>query len=220
MNLVDTGLRAEARPDLARPDAGLVLASLWHTAGPEQQRRVMSGVMDAWEGTRLPAAYLARHCLEGSDGRTVLNVAQWTSSGAHRAFAADPGNQRTLGGAIRALYTADPPGRHIPWRVVRRREGTAGFLTVRWYDTGDAGAGRSLADELAARPAGAESPAPVVEHFSVAEDGRRLLVLAGFTDEPGGAGLWFRPFRGLVRAAGRSASGASPAAPPGQEGRA
>lgn len=220
MNLTDTGLRPDARPDLTRPDAGLVLASLWHTEGPERQRRVMSGVMDAWEKTRLPPAYLARHCLEGSDGRTVLNFAQWTSPAAHRAFAADPGNQQTLGLAVQALYSADPPGRYVPCRVVRRRAGSAGFFTVRWHDTEDAGAGRSLADELAARPATAGGPAPVVEQFSVAEDGRRLLVLAGFTAEPGGTGPWFRPFRGLVRVAARGARGGSPAGLPGQEGRA
>src|SRR5688500_6178090 len=104
MTEIDASLRPTALPDPARPDAGLVLASLWRTGGLEQQQKVMSGVMDAWEKTRLPAAYLARHCLAGSDGRTILNFAQWTSPEAHRTFAADPHNQQTLGSAIQALY--------------------------------------------------------------------------------------------------------------------
>lgn len=78
----DTELTAVALPDPARPNVGLVLVSAWHTQGPKDQRRVMSGVMDAWEDTRLPDAYLSRHCLEGSDGRTILNYAQWTGPGA------------------------------------------------------------------------------------------------------------------------------------------
>ncbi|MFC8897440.1 hypothetical protein [Streptomyces cinereoruber] len=196
-----TGLRPIAPPDPTRPDAGLVLASLWHTEGPEQQRKVMSGVMDAWEEARLPAAYLARHCLAGSDGRTVLNFAQWTTPEAHRAFAADPRNRQTLGSAVQALHSAGPPGRYAPHRLTGRHGGTARCFTATWYDTEDAGAARSLADALAGRePA---DPAAVAECSFVAEDGRQLLVLTGFEDEPGGAGPWFRPFRGLVRPAHR-----------------
>ncbi|WP_053643935.1 MULTISPECIES: hypothetical protein [unclassified Streptomyces] len=194
MNATVTGLLPVAPPDPARPDAGLVLASLWHTEGPEQQRKVMSGVMDAWEATRLPAAYLARHCLAGSDGRTVLNFAQWTTSEAHRAFAADPGNQQTLGSAVQALYSAGPPGRYAPHRFTARREGVVRCLTATRHDTEDAGAARSLADELTGR-----DTAALAEYFYVGEDGRQLLVLAGFEDEPGGDETSFRPFRGLVR---------------------
>ncbi|CAM5422108.1 hypothetical protein SSPIM334S_06306 [Streptomyces spiroverticillatus] len=121
----------------------------------------MSGVMEAWEKAPLPAAYLARHCLAGSDGRTILNFAQWTTSEAHRIFAADPRNQQTLGDAVQALYSADPPGRYAPHRRTGRSSGAA--------------------------------------HFFVAETGRRLLALAGYEDQPAGAALHFRPFRGLVR---------------------
>ncbi|MFC8490352.1 hypothetical protein ACFUJU_06020 [Streptomyces sp. NPDC057235] len=195
-----TGLRPTALPDPTRPDAGLVLASLWHTEGPEQQRRVMSGVMDAWEEARLPAAYLARHCLAGSDGRTVLNFAQWTDSGAHRTFAADPRNQQTLGSAVQALYSAGPPGRYAPHRFTGRNDGTARCFTAAWYDTGDAGKARALADARTGHDPAA--PDAVTECFYVAEDGRQLLVLTGFEDEPAD-GLRFRPFRGLVRPAHR-----------------
>lgn len=202
MTAIVAGLRPDALPDPARPDAGLILASLWRTRGLEQQQKVMSGVMDAWEKARLPAAYLARHCLAGSDGRTILNFAQWTSPGAHRTFAADPRNQQTLGSAIQALYSADPPGRYVPYRFAVRQDGAACYFTATWHDTEDDGMARSLADELTERaPAALASSAPVAEYFYIGEAGRQLLVLAGFQDEPGGAGPWFRPFRGLVRSA-------------------
>lgn len=61
---------------------------------------------------------------------------------------------------------------------------------------------RSLADELTERAPAAPAPsAAVAEYFYIGEAGRQLLVLAGFQDEPGGAGPWFSPFRGLVRLA-------------------
>ncbi|MER5929498.1 hypothetical protein [Streptomyces sp. NPDC002054] len=202
MTATVAGLQPVALPDPDRPDAGLILASLWHTEGPEQQQKVMSGVMDAWEEAPLPAAYLARHCLAGSDGRTILNFAQWTSSDAHLAFAADPRNQQILGSAIQALYSADPPGRYAPHRFEGRHDGAARYFTATWYDTEDAGTARSLADELAERDsADPASAVAVAEYFYVGEDGRQLLVLAGFEDEPGGASLCFRPFRGLARSA-------------------
>ncbi|MEU7283481.1 hypothetical protein AB0A69_32620 [Streptomyces sp. NPDC045431] len=62
--------------------------------------------------------------------------------------------------------------------------------------------GPIAADELFERaPAALVSSAAVAEYFYIGEAGRQLLVLAGFQDEPGGAGPWFRPFRGLVRSA-------------------
>ena len=202
MTAIVAGLRPVALPDPARPDAGLILASLWHTEGPEQQQKVMSGVMDAWEKAPLPAAYLARHCMAGSDGRTILNFAQWTSPEAHRAFAADPRNQQSLGHAVQALYSADPPGRYVPYHFARRHDGAARYFTATWHDTKDDGMARSLADELTGRaPAAPASSVAVAEHFYIGEAGRQLLVLAGFQDEPGGDGPWFRSFRGLVRAA-------------------
>lgn len=202
MTAIVAGLRPVALPDPARPDAGLILASLWRTRGLEQQQKVMSGVMDPWEKARLPAAYLARHCLAGSDGRTILNFAQWTSPEAHRTFAADPRNQQTLGSAIQALYSADPPGRYVPYRFAVRHDGAARYFTATWHDTEDDAMARSLADELTERaPAALTSPSAVAEYFYIGEAGRQLLVLTGFQDEPGGVSPWFSPFRGLVRSA-------------------
>ncbi|MFE6778278.1 hypothetical protein [Streptomyces sp. NPDC057702] len=194
MTTTDTGLQPVALPTPDRPDAGLILASVWRTEGPDHQRRVMSGVMDAWEVAQLPAAYLARHCLAGSDGRTILNFAQWTDPDAHLAFAADPRNQQTLGSAIQALYSADPPGRYAPYRFTGRHDGAVRYFTATRHATEDADTARSLADELAER-----SSAALGQSFYVGEDGRQLLALAGFEIEPAGASLWFRPFRGLTR---------------------
>ncbi|MCX4428534.1 hypothetical protein ACIQWL_52610 [Streptomyces mirabilis] len=166
----------------------------------------MSGVMDAWEDTRLPDAYLSRHCLEGSDGRTILNYAQWTGPEAHRSFATDPHNQRTLRSAVQALYTAGPPGRYTLHRSVSLRAAPVRCFTTTSYDTEDAAAARALAEKLAARTSTA--PELVAEHFHVAEDGRSLYVLAAHEAEPEISAPRFCPYRGWARTpAARSASG-------------
>ncbi|MFJ4819865.1 hypothetical protein [Streptomyces sp. NPDC088801] len=195
----DLELAADALPDPTRPDAGLVLISEWHTQSREEQKRVMSGVMDAWENTRLPAAYLSRYCLEGSDGRTILNYAQWTNSDAHRAFAANPQNQQTLGNAIQSLFTAGPPGRYTLHRSIALREATVGYFTTASYDTEDPATARELADELVARSTAAAPSELIAEHFHISEDGQRLYVLSAHEAEPAEITARFRPFRGLAR---------------------
>ncbi|MGW0549965.1 hypothetical protein [Streptomyces altiplanensis] len=195
----DLELAAAALPDPTRPDAGLVLISEWHTQGCEEQERVMSGVMDAWENTRLPAAYLSRYCLEGTDGRTILNYAQWANSDAHRAFAANPHSQQTLGNAIQGLFTAGPPGRYALYRSIALREAAVRYFTAASYDTEDSATARELADELAARSAAATPCKVIAEHFHISEDGQRLYVLSAHEAEPAETTPSFRPYRGLAR---------------------
>ncbi|WP_328416768.1 hypothetical protein OG542_37090 [Streptomyces violaceus] len=195
----DLELAAVALPDPTRPDAGLVLISEWHTQGREEQERVMSGVMDAWENSRLPTAYLSRYCLEGSDGRTILNYAQWTNSDAHRAFAANPQNQQTLGNAIQSLFTAGPPGRFTLHRSIALREAAVRYLTTASYDTEGSATARELADKLAARSTAAAPSELIAEHFHISEDGQRLYVLSAHEAEPAETTARFRPYRGLAR---------------------
>jgi hypothetical protein len=195
----DLELAADALPDPTRPDAGLVLISEWQTQGREEQERVMSGVMDVWENTRLPTAYLSRYCLEGSDGRTILNYAQWTNSDAHRAFAANPQNQQTLGSAIQGLFTAGPPGRYRLYRSIALREAAVRYFTTASYDTEDSETARELADTLATRSAAAAPTALIAEHFHISEDGQRLYVLSAHEAEPDETNPRFRPYRGLAR---------------------
>jgi hypothetical protein len=195
----DLELAATALPDPTRPEAGLVLISEWHTQGPEEQERVMSGVMDVWENTRLPTAYLSRYCLEGSDGRTILNYAQWTHSDAHREFAADPQNQQTLGKAIQGLFTAGPPGRYRLHRSIALREAAVRYFTTASYDTEDSETARARADTLATQSAAAAPSELIAEHFHISEDGQRLYVLRTHETEPDETTLRFRPYRGLAR---------------------
>ncbi|MFF8280306.1 hypothetical protein ACF05T_30165 [Streptomyces lateritius] len=169
-----------AFPEFGRPDAGLVLISEWHTHDAEHRLAVMDGIIDTWAKARLPEAFLSRHCLAGSDGRTILNVAQWTNAAAHHAFAADPVNRRAIADSVRALITVGPPGRYRHERSVALRDAPVRTLST------------------------ASDPVPgaVAQHFHRSEDGTFVHVLTAHDDDGDGTALRFRPHRGVVRPRG------------------
>ncbi|MFF9915815.1 hypothetical protein [Streptomyces sp. NPDC013457] len=172
-------VETDAIPLFGRPDAGLVLISEWLTEDAERQRFVMDAVVDVWAQAELPDTFLARHCLAGSDGRTILNYAQWADSTAHLAFSADPANQLAIADRIRPLITVGPPGRYTHDRTVRLRN-----APIRSLSTGASGDG-------------------VAQYAHRAADGRSVRVLTAHEDEGDGTVLRFRPCRGVVRGAAR-----------------
>ncbi|WP_137988695.1 hypothetical protein [Streptomyces vilmorinianum] len=185
--LRETGIvESGGLPSFGRPDAGLVLISEWQTEDAERQRIVMDGVIDTWARARLPEAFLARHCLAGSDGRTILNIAQWTDAAAHLAFTADPANQRAIADSVHALITVGPPGRYTYDRTVVLRETLPG---------------RPIRSLSTSTPSEA-GEAGVARHFHRSEDGKRVHVLTAHEDEGDGTALRFRPCRGVVRPRG------------------
>ncbi|MFC8277620.1 hypothetical protein ACFUJR_34825 [Streptomyces sp. NPDC057271] len=172
-------VETDALPHFGHPDAGLVLISEWSTQDAERQRFVMDTVVDVWAQAELPDTFLARHCLAGSDGRTILNYAQWADSGSHLAFSADPANQLAIAGPIRPLITVGPPGRYTHGRVVRLRDAPIRSLST------------------------APSEDGVAQYVHRAADGRSVHVLTAHEDEGDGTALRFRPYRGVVRGAAR-----------------
>ncbi|MEU8523211.1 hypothetical protein [Streptomyces sp. NBC_01216] len=177
-------------PEFGRPDAGLVLISEWRVEDAAHQRAVIDGVVDAWAEAPLPEAFLSRYCLAGSDGRTILNVAHWTSAEAHLAFSADPVNQRSLGSAIGSLITAGPPGRYTFDRVSVLREGRPRGLSTSPLDGGTEGG-------------------VLARYHHRGEDGRLAHVLTAHDDDGDGTVLRFRPRRGLLRPVARDDRGES-----------
>lgn len=175
LDMTNVLVESLAFPDFGRPDAGLILISQWQTPDPERRQAVMDGVIDAWAGARLPEAFLGRYCLAGSDGRTILNYAQWTDATAHHAFAADPANQRAIADSVQALISVGPPGRYRYERSVVLREGPVHTLSTTRSDDG------------------------VAQYFHRGEDGRHGHVLTAHDDEGDGTALRFRPCRGVVR---------------------
>lgn len=73
-------------PQVARPDAGLVLIGEWGTADAAHQRAAADAAIGAWEAVRPPAGLLSYGCLLGEDDRTLLHYVQWAGEDAARAF--------------------------------------------------------------------------------------------------------------------------------------
>ncbi|PLW65633.1 hypothetical protein GQS52_13750 [Streptomyces sp. SCUT-3] len=207
----DRNLLPSPLPDITRPDAGHVLISHWDTAGPEQQRALMDAVMDAWEEHPLPGDFLSRSCFAGTDGRGVLNYAQWTSAEAHREFAADPANVSSLGRRIGAardtlvensaepdayrlyrsmLLPADGPGGAGGVDVADGVRGAGGgrpvpgCIVVVAFDTDGHDSARRFVDTLVDRFSGVQpEDGGISSNFHIRTDGGRVLNYSEWTEE-------------------------------------
>ncbi|MFI2782088.1 antibiotic biosynthesis monooxygenase [Streptomyces sp. ALB3] len=81
-------VRFESRPDLTRPDAGLVEVGTWDVGSPERQRRTVEAVREAWGRRDWPLPGLLSHTVHtGEDGRTLLLYSQWSGEEAYEQFA-------------------------------------------------------------------------------------------------------------------------------------
>ncbi|MFJ3702295.1 MULTISPECIES: antibiotic biosynthesis monooxygenase [Streptomyces] len=77
-----------SRPDLTRPDTGVVKVSTWDTGTPERQARTVEAVRAAWGSREWPHPGLLSYTVHtGEDGRTLLHHSQWTGEDAYQDFA-------------------------------------------------------------------------------------------------------------------------------------
>ncbi|MFB6437557.1 antibiotic biosynthesis monooxygenase [Streptomyces sp. NPDC056411] len=182
------GFRADVFPVVRRPDAGTVLISEWDAGSPEGQRAVLGGVARAWAGTPLPAGFLSRVLFAGTDGRSVLDYAQWTSEAAHRECV---GTEATgLSGRIAAAPQAlgdvgdTGPTRYRLYRsMLPQGEPEAPGCVVRVaFRTAGHDAAREFVDGLLGL-LGEEQPGEggIASHFHLSEDGTRVVNYSEWT---------------------------------------
>ncbi|MFG2890024.1 antibiotic biosynthesis monooxygenase [Streptomyces sp. NPDC048248] len=181
--------RTDVFPEIRRPDSGLVLISEWDAGSPEGQRAAQNGVAHAWEETPLPAGFLSRVLFAGTDGRSVLDYAQWTSGAAHREFVA-----REETGPLEGIAAAPVgvggdgdagPGRFRLYRSLLP-EGAApapGCVVRVAFRTAGEEAARRLVDGLMDMFDGRQSGAGgIASHFHLSEDGTRVVNYSEWTD--------------------------------------
>ncbi|REK89781.1 antibiotic biosynthesis monooxygenase [Streptomyces inhibens] len=183
------GFLVDVFPEIRRPDAGAVLISEWDAGSPEGQRAVLDGVARAWERTPLPAGLLSRVLFAGTDGRSVLHYAQWTSDAAHREFvrtedtglreriAAAPAGVGDVGNSgptrFRLYRSMLPQGEpRTPGCVVRVAFRTTGHEAARELVDG-------LLDMLGERQGGQGG---IASHFHLSEDGTQVVNYSEWTD--------------------------------------
>ena len=171
-------------PQVARPDAGLVLVGEWGTIDAGHQRSAADAALGAWEAVRAPAGLLSHGCLLGEDDRTLLHYIQWADEDAARAFVSTDRPQWVA--AVDAAVGGIEHRRVVPYRRYRSvvpdvPPGTAGCVVTVTFETESAGQATAWVDALAG--AGAAAPAGMLSaHFHVAADGSRILNYAEWVD--------------------------------------
>ncbi|UZJ30791.1 antibiotic biosynthesis monooxygenase [Streptomyces endophytica] len=181
------GFRTDVFPQVRRAGAGAVLISEWDAGSPEGQRAVLDGVARAWEGTPLPAGFLSRVLFAGTDGRSVLDYAQWTSEAAHEEFVrgADTGPRERIAGAPAA--TGEAGGSDTRYRLYRsllpQGEPAAPGCVVRVaFRTTGHDAARELVDGLLDLIGGVQpGEGGIASHFHISEDGTRVVNYSEWT---------------------------------------
>ncbi|MGW1376526.1 antibiotic biosynthesis monooxygenase [Streptomyces sp. NPDC002446] len=183
------GFLTDVFPKIRRPDAEAVLISEWDAGSPEGQRAVLDGVARAWAETPLPAGLLSRVLFAGTDGRSVLNYAQWTSDAAHREFVR--GENTGLRERIAAVLEAagdvgnSGPTRYRLYRSMLRQgePQTPGCVIRVAFRTTGHDAARELVDGLLDVLGGVQpGKGGIASHFHISEDGTRVVNYSEWTD--------------------------------------
>ncbi|TBO56778.1 antibiotic biosynthesis monooxygenase [Streptomyces kasugaensis] len=182
------GFLVDAFPTIRRPDAGTVLIGEWDAGGPEGQRAVLDGVAHAWAQTPLPAGFLSRVLLAGTDGRSVLNYAQWTSVAAHQEFVRTERTElrERVAAALDGAGVAGGPGptRFRLYGSLLRDESPAPGCVVRVaFRTTGHDAARQLVDGLLDMFGGRQGgDGGIASHFHISEDGGQVVNYSEWTD--------------------------------------
>ncbi|WP_052229968.1 hypothetical protein [Streptomyces sp. CT34] len=153
----------------------------------------MDGVARAWEETPLPDGFLSRVLFAGTDGRSVLNYAQWTSDSAHREFLRTEGTGLAdrVAGVLDRVGDADGfgdsgPGRFRLHGSLLLPEGEApepGCVVRVAFRTAGHGPARRLVDGLLEMFGGRQSgDGGIASHFHISEDGTRVVNYSEWTD--------------------------------------
>ncbi|MER5302589.1 hypothetical protein ABT039_24425 [Streptomyces lasiicapitis] len=179
-------------PDILRDDSGHVLMSEGDSGGSARQRAVIQGVFEAWKRHPVPDGFLSQAFFAGTDGRTVLHYAQWTSADAHRVFVEDEANQ-VLARGIQAVIGADPegPGVYRLYRSMKPAAATRGVspgVVVRVaFDTDGDATARRLIDTIVDHYGGVQPPGDdgggLASHFHIRQDGLRVVNYSEWTSE-------------------------------------
>jgi len=177
-----------AFPDVTRADAGTILVSPWIVGTPQRQHAAINATLAEWTHAPLPQGFLSLSCFASTDGRTVLNYAQWTSDGAHLAFmqTARPALVREIDAVVPGIERPGVTRYRLDRSVVPkdqpRRTPTAMIAVT--FDVDNAAVQRTLIDSLVTTGPALTDPHPglIAAHFHASIDGRRVLNYSEWTD--------------------------------------
>lgn len=155
------------RPDLTRPDAGIVTLSTWDTGTPHRLRQAVDAVRAVWTpGDRPHPGPLSRTVYAGEDDRSLLHQARGpvrTPTRSSRARPATPAPPRSTrpspasNGGSRAPWSRTAPGP----RSTTPAPGCVVIVDMRFHGP-DPARQRARSDAVFEAPAPTRSPRPAV----------------------------------------------------------
>ncbi|MCP9959439.1 antibiotic biosynthesis monooxygenase [Streptomyces sudanensis] len=177
-------IRPDARPDLTRPDVGLVKASTWRVGTPERQRAAVEAVARTWEKRDWPHEGLLSYTVHvAEDGDTLFHYSQWRAEEDYRELvrteragrnaeidAAVPGIERV------AIHSYEPYRGHAPAEGRGRVPGCVVTVEVE-FDRPDPQRQRDWVDTVLRALGSDPAPHPggISGHFHLGVDGIRVL---------------------------------------------
>ncbi len=181
----------ELLPDVARPDANVIVVSDWIVGTPERQQKAADALATAWSSSseeaenQWPSDLLSLTSLLSVDGKSILNYEQWTQSDAYHAF-----KDSSWPDLIERI-DAEVPGIERPGAVLyelyrsfsRPHEETPGCIVAITMATADHAAARRWVDAVleAIEGDGGLPPGGLSAHFHISRDGTRAFNYAEWT---------------------------------------
>ncbi|MGW0824512.1 antibiotic biosynthesis monooxygenase family protein [Streptomyces sp. NPDC002845] len=159
-------------PDLAR--TGTAVIGTRYVSGPDRQQLVADAEANALDRTSPPRGLAAVSWFAGTDGETVLTLAQWDSDLAHDAY---------LRGGGCAAPLAVPPRYGLHRSLAEESETRVpGCLISAAFDVDGPERQRHLVDSLiAVQPEDGGHPGAISAHFLLSADGTRVLLYTEWT---------------------------------------
>jgi hypothetical protein len=182
-------ITVHSHPDLARPDAGLVVVSEFEVGGVDQQQALFAASRAAWDTLPWPETLLSAAWLASTDGQRALAYVQWRDDSEFESYGRThrPILAARLRDALPAVI-ASPPVFYRRYRSGTRPDavdpGCIVIVSVEFDGPDDARARTwidSVFDALAAEPA--PPSGGLGAHFHVSVDGTRVLNYAEWIDE-------------------------------------
>ena len=182
-------LTVHTHPDLARPDAGLVVVTEFEVGGADQQQALFAASRAAWDVLPWPETLLSIAWLASTDGQRALAYVQWRDDSEFESYGRT--HRPRLAAHFKDAFPALVPAPPVFYR--RYRSGTRpdasepGCIVIVSveFDGADAARQRAWIDAVfdaiesdAAPPAGG-----LGGHFHVSVDGTRVLNYAEWVDE-------------------------------------
>jgi Antibiotic biosynthesis monooxygenase len=177
------------RPDLTRPDAGIVAVSEFQVGGADGQQALFDASRAAWDGLPWPETLLSIAWLASLDGQSALAYVQWRDDSEFEAYGRT--HRPILAARLKAAIPALAPAAPVFYRRYRSstradapEPGCIVAVSVE-FDGPDEARQRAWVDTVFDAIESDPSPPAggIAGHFHVSTDGTRVLNYAEWVDE-------------------------------------